>query len=169
MDDEIIALYCLCDDLLQAQHHQDNPSYTMSDAEVITSAIVSALYFSGNQSLGCRFLKHYGYIPHMLSNSRFNRRLHHLSEIIRQLFQCIGRYWIHQNESQVYAIDSFPIASCDNKRIKRSQRLQGEQWRGYQASKRRYFYGMKVHLMVTESGQPVECFLTEGSESTQTV
>ena len=25
-----------------------------------------------------------------------------------------------------------------------------------------YFYGLKIHLMVTQDGQPVECFLTPG-------
>ena len=38
-------------------------------------------------------------------------------------------------------------------------------YRGYIASKQRYFYGLKVHLMVTQEGQPVECFLTPGADS----
>ena len=38
-----------------------------------------------------------------------------------------------------------------------------EEYRGYQASKKRYFYGIKIHLMVTESGEPIEFFLTSGS------
>jgi hypothetical protein len=33
------------------------------------------------------------------------------------------------------------------------------------ASKKRYVYGLKVHLLVTKDGQPVECFLTPGSYS----
>lgn len=62
-------------------------------------------------------------------------------------------------------IDSYPIAACDNYRICRSRRYQGEVWRGRQASKRRYFYGLKIHIMVTEQGQPMEFFLTPGSVS----
>ncbi len=31
------------------------------------------------------------------------------------------------------------------------------------ASKKRYFYGLKIHLMVTASREPVEFFLTSGS------
>ncbi len=46
MEDEIIPLYCLRDDLLTIQLHQKKPNQYMSDAEVITSAGVSALYFS---------------------------------------------------------------------------------------------------------------------------
>ena len=37
-----------------------------------------------------------------------------------------------------------------------------EHFRGYQDSKQRYFYGLKIHLMVTQDGQPVACFLTHG-------
>jgi hypothetical protein len=69
------------------------------------------------------------------------------------------------NAHAISVIDSFPIAACDNYHIPRSQRYQGEIWRGHQASKKRYFYGLKVHLLVTEHGQPVEFFLTPGSTS----
>jgi DDE family transposase len=62
-------------------------------------------------------------------------------------------------------MDSFPVSACDNYRIQRCHLYQGETWRGYQASKKRYFYGLKIHLMVTEQGQPVEFFLTPGSWS----
>ncbi len=60
-------------------------------------------------------------------------------------------------------IDSLPIAVCDNIRIPRAKIYSKEDFRGYQASKKRYFYGLKIHLMVTQDGQPVECFLTHGS------
>jgi hypothetical protein len=59
-------------------------------------------------------------------------------------------------------IDSLPIAVCDHIRIRRSKIYPDENFRGYQASKKRYFYGLKIHLMVTQDGQPVEGFLTHG-------
>src|SRR5437870_12538039 len=59
-------------------------------------------------------------------------------------------------------IDSLPVAVCDNRRIRRSKIYSTEEFRGYQASKKRYFYGLKIHLMVTQDGQPVACFLTPG-------
>jgi hypothetical protein len=37
-----------------------------------------------------------------------------------------------------------------------------EEHRGYCASKRRYFYGLKVHLVITGNGWPVEFVLTLG-------
>jgi hypothetical protein len=33
------------------------------------------------------------------------------------------------------------------------------------ASKPRYVYGLKIHLLVTKDGQPIECSLTPGSYS----
>jgi hypothetical protein len=65
----------------------------------------------------------------------------------------------------VYVIDSYPIAVCDNYRIKRSKIYRGEDFRGYIASKKRYFYGLRIHIMVTEQGEPVEFFLEPGAFS----
>ena len=66
------------------------------------------------------------------------------------------------NSDAVYVLDSIPIAVCDNIRIRRAKIYSDEKFRGYQASKKRYFYRLKLHLMVTQDGQPVECFLTPG-------
>ena len=42
---------------------------------------------------------------------------------------------------------------------------QGEEFRGYSASKRRYFYGVRVQVVVTVTGLPVECCILPGSLS----
>ena len=107
-------------------------------------------------------LKQYGYIPHMLSKSRFSRRLHRIKEIFIIFFNLFAQTWKTLNTDAIYVIDSIPIAVCDNIRIRRSKIYSHEDFRGYQASKKRYFYGLKIHLMVTQDGQPVECFLTPG-------
>lgn len=62
-------------------------------------------------------------------------------------------------------LDSFPIASCDTIRIKRSRRYRGDAYRGYVASKRRYFYGLRLHLVVTATGEPVARFLLPGADN----
>ena len=41
----------------------------------------------------------------------------------------------------------------------------GEAFRGYIASKRRYFYGLRVHLVTTGAGEPVEFCLAAASEA----
>lgn len=134
----------------------------MNDAEIMTTAFVAALFFRGNHESARALLKQYGYIPHMVSKSRFSRRLHRIKELFISLFNLLGQTWKMLNTDAIYVIDSLPVAVCDNIRIRRSKIYSDESLRGYQASKKRYFYGLKIHLMVTQDGQPVECFLTHG-------
>jgi Transposase DDE domain len=162
MDDKIIAIFCLGDDLLKAMHHQEDCQCQMNDAEIMTTAFIAALFFRGNHESARALLKQYGYIPPMVSKSRFSRRLHRIKEICMVFFNLLAQTWKTLNTEAIYMIDSFPIAVCDNIRIRRSKIYSTEDFRGYQASKKRYLYGLKIHLMVTQAGQPVECFLTPG-------
>jgi hypothetical protein len=165
MDTRIVAVYCLCDDMLKALHHRDDPQCLMTDAEVMTTAIVAALDYGGNLEKARRMLQREGYIPNMLGKSRFNRRWHRSADMFLTLFCLLGETWKHLNSNSIYVIDSFPVAACDNYRIQRCRLYRGEDFRGFQASKKRYFYGLKIHLMITETGQPVEFFLTSGRYS----
>lgn len=161
MDDWIIALFCLCDDLLKALGHHTDPQCRMSDAEVMLVALVAVRYFGGHLRNAQDELASPHYIPQMLSESQFNRRLHR----IRHLFALLAEAWKELNVDAVFSIDTFPIAVCDNIRIRRARLYQDKAYHGYIASKKRYFYGLKLHLMVTRDGQPVEFFLTPGAFS----
>jgi hypothetical protein len=67
MDTQIIAVYCLCDDLLRALGHKDDRQCQMSTAEVMTIAMVAALHYRGNFATACKMLHEQGYLPRMLS------------------------------------------------------------------------------------------------------
>ncbi len=162
MDDKIIATFCLCDDLLKAMHHPEDRQCQMNDAAGMTTAFIASLFFRGNHESARAMLQQHGYISHMLSKSRFSRRLHRMKEMFIILFDLLGQTWKTLNTDSIYVIDSLPIAVCDNIRIRRSKIYTDEKFRGDKASKKRYFYGLKIHLMVTQDGQPVECFLTHG-------
>ena len=164
MDDSVLTIYCLCDDLLKALRHQEDPQRLMSDAEVMTTAIVATLYFGGNFERARLLLASPRYIPGMLSKSQFNRRLHAMRDQLVRVFRVLGDTFKRLNAASLYIIDSFPVAACDNIRIKRDKRFCNERFRGYTASKRRYFYGLRVHLVVTGAGEPVEFSLAAGSE-----
>ncbi len=163
MDTEIIAIYCLCDDLLKAMHHIEDRQCQMSDAEVMTTAIVAARCFRGNIECARALPQQQTYIPTMLSRSRLNRRLHRVKKYFLTLFARLAEHWKARNGESLYVVDTFPLATCDPYRILRVRLYQGEAYRGYTASKRRYFYGLKIHLLVTAQGQPVEFVLTPGS------
>ena len=163
MDDQIVAIFTLTSDFLLALHHYEDPQCRMSDAEVMTTALVAALYFGGNFEHARRLLKERRYMPDMLSRSRLNRRLHRVRSKFLLLFGLLAEQWKALNCDSIYSIDSFPIAVCDNYRIKRNRLYGEEAFRGFIASKKRYFYGVKVHILVTQTGEPVEFFLTPGS------
>lgn len=165
---EIVTIYCLCDDFLRAWGHTDDPQARMTTAEVMTVVLAAAALFGGNQERCRRFLKEHGYIRRMLSRSRLNRRWHEIPEAHWQaLFALIAGVHCQMNQGGECAADSMPVPACDNIRIRRCRlyplRRTGGAFRGYCASKRRYFYGLRVHLVVTASGAPVEFTLAPGS------
>lgn len=164
-ENKIIGIFCLVDDLLKAIGHLEDGRRRVSDSEVITTALVSALYFGGHIDHGRQMMKMTGMIPDMLDKSRFCRRLHRLEALLCSLFFQMGHRVKAFAGASDYVIDSFPVAVCDNIRISRSKLLQGKQWRGKQCSMRRYFYGVKVQVLTTANGIPVEFCFVPGSES----
>lgn len=156
MIDHTTALYCIVDDLLKAIGHQDDARCEMSDSEVITAALVAAFNFGGNIERSRSFLQETGLVPRMLSRSRLNRRLHRVAALVNSLFHQLGLVLKDASVSTRYLLDSFPVALCDNMRISRCRLVSDEEFRGYIASKRRYFYGVRVQVVTTEEGVPVE-------------
>jgi hypothetical protein len=164
MQEQIITIFYLCDELVQAVGIREDPQVKMTTAEVMTVALTAASFFGGNFETSRKFLQEHGYIPDMVSKSRFNRRLHALGESVWQmLFSLLAEVFKQTNAENEYVLDSFPVPVCDNIRISRSKIYQGEAYRGYIASKRRYFYGLRVHMLITATGQPVEFLLAPGA------
>jgi hypothetical protein len=178
----------LCDDFLKAINHRDDPQVRLTTAEVMTVPLVAATFFGGNVEKTRRFLHEYGYMNKMISKSHLNRRIHAIEPALwRMLFELFAQVFKQRNdpEFQTYAVDSLPVPVCDNIRIRRCRiyPLEEEEghdneetpkkkksFRGYIASKRRYFfYGLRVHLVVTGAGEPVEFSLAAGSEADITV
>ena len=163
MPEKIITLYCFFDELLKALGHKDDDQAQLSTAEVMTVAAVAAELFTGNQQKSLDFLISHGYIR-PFSKSRFNRRLHRIPEALWQLSLFVMAK-MHQksNQKREHVVDTFPVPVCRNIRITRCKIYRDEAFRGYCASKKEYFYGLKVCLIVTEFGQPVEMLLVPGS------
>ena len=163
MVNKTVAIYVFFDDLLKSIAYKEPESRKTTDAEIITTLLIAAQYFGGNIEKSISFVRSTGLMPSMLSKSRFNRRMHKVAEMFSTLFFEVGQTVKQLNIEQLYSIDSFPVSVCDNIRIANSKIVQGEEYRGYSASKRRYFYGFKVHVIVTSEGIPVEYSFTVGS------
>jgi len=91
--DKIIGICCFIDALLKTRGHYEDIRRQVSDSENITTGIVSSLYFGGHQDKGRQFMKLKGLMPNMLDKSRFNGRLHAVTELIYSLFMQIDYYF----------------------------------------------------------------------------
>jgi hypothetical protein len=164
LPDKVIAIYCFVDDLLKGIHHPTKEGCRTSDAEIITTALVSALVFKGNQCVSIDYMRSHNMAPLLPDKSGFTKRLHRLCDLLYLIFMQTGGLIKQLNTSHCYILDSFPLPVCQNIRIRRSKLLKGEAFRGFCASKQQYFYGVKVQVIATEDGIPVEFCFVPGSE-----
>ncbi|WP_299466582.1 IS982 family transposase [uncultured Microscilla sp.] len=162
MTDYTIAIYCFIDDFLKKTGYKENPIKKITDAELMTTALVAARYFSGNHQKSMSYMRNHHGVD-MIDKSGFNRRLHGLSMQLNALFIGLGSTLKELNTESKYLIDSFPVSVCRNVRIPRNRILKQEAYRGRNASKREYFYGFKVQVITTVEGIPVEYFISAGS------
>ncbi len=166
MEAKVIVAYVVCDDVIKNLKIQDDPQARMSLSEVMTTAIVSAIEYSGNLEKARMALNKKYYIPNMLSKSQLNRRLHKIDKslwdaVLKALFVEFKK----QNICNEFIIDSCPIAACKLARRKQNKVYCEKEYFGYCASQEEYFIGLKLHMICDVNGNPVELFLQPGSKS----
>ena len=94
-------------------HHPEDRQCQMNDAEVMTTACVASLFFRGNHESARTMLQQHGYIPHMLSKSRFSRRLHRIKAIFIVLFNLLAQIWKTLNKEAIYVLPDGSIIYAD--------------------------------------------------------
>lgn len=161
MQTTITAIFCHVDDFLKALSWQDDPQCHLSLSEIVTIALTASRYFTGNLEAARVFLIEHGYVP-SISKSRLNRRLHAIPNFFWHLI--ISYLAKKQNPNCAhFLLDSFPIAVCHQVRASRRALFQGKQHIGYNASKKMWFTGLKLHVLTTFQGQPKEFFVSAAS------
>jgi hypothetical protein len=160
---QIIAIYCFCDDFLKNKGHKDWPNVKMGLAEIMLVYIVATRFFYGNIERAYATLKDGKYISRPVVKGQLNERLHAVDpkvwhELIRFAYEKAQTTHL----SRDFIIDSFPVSVCRNIRISRCRIYQNEEFRGFNASKKEYFYGLKVNMVATAEGQPFEASLSPG-------
>lgn len=161
--DQITAIYCIVDDMLLFSGHKFDKRSQVTDSEIITIGLVAALCFGGVFQHAMNFLYDFGLFKNRICKSRLCRRLHRLESVIDEFIEGIGLAFTEYQSEKEFIIDSTSLEVCDNIRILHCKILHGEEFRGYKASFRRYFYGLRLQLLVTAQGIPVAYFITEGS------
>ena len=142
-DTYIVTAYSVIDDLLKAHGYTDDRRATISAAEILTVAVVAAKYFRNHHERALCILIKLGDIP-PVSVSRFNRRLHALSDWLYGIVTLLSERFA---TGDVFIIDSMPVPVC--------KRVRGRAYCGYCAAKREKFFGWRLHLICTADGVPV--------------
>ena len=124
-EDKIIGIFCLVDDLLKGIGHREDCRRKVSDSEVITTSIVSALYFGGHLDNARHMMRMTKMVPQMLDKNLFCRRLHKLEPLLCMLFFQIGQHIKDLAGATDYVVDPFPVAVYNNIRICRCKLLPG--------------------------------------------
>ncbi len=132
----------------------------MTTAEVMTFSILCGDYFQGDQKKAHFWLRYLGYFPSLLSRSRINRRAQNIpKDHWMAVFRLLAHMTIQHKSQGMYAVDSFPIPCCQKNRIDSRRLYLGKEYISYAPSKKQFFCGLRVHMVVTTEGCPVEfCF-----------
>lgn len=166
MNDYATTVYVISDEVLRALEIIDDPQSHMSNAEVITFAVVSAKFFYNNFKKARFICKELKLFKRILSNSRLNRRIHAISwDVWNAIFRYLALLFVKESPHDEFVVDSFPVSCCEKNRIDQRKVFLQKNYIGYAASKKRYFCGIKVHMVVTKDGKPVEFEFRPGSES----
>lgn len=162
-----IKCYCLIDDIIKNNYSkrlQNQDQQIMSDTEVVFASILSAQWFSGNFRRGLLFISTQKYCLNILSEGRFLRRLKAIPMSIWSILQKALAIAAGGYKDGEFIIDSFPYPVCKNVRIHSCRIVKSPKYRGYNASKKEYFYGLKIHTITGINGIPITFDWTPGSE-----
>src|SRR5690348_5207513 len=86
----IITCFVTIDDLMKAFEHDTHYHAKVSDAEILTIAVVAAKYFNNNHKLTLSVLQQMHYLSGPLEQTRFNRRLHHLADWFELILETLA-------------------------------------------------------------------------------
>lgn len=162
MEEEVIFIYCLADSVVNASSLSDHPQALMSHAEIITFVMISALYYRCNYAITTRVIAFHRYFKCLISHSRMVRRIHQIPSMIWHVMFLVCQSILQTKRSKKLIVDSFPVAACQNNKIFRCKLFTGKHFHGYTASKKSYFFGIKVHMIVTSQGVPMQFLFTPG-------
>ena len=129
---------------------------TLSDAELLTLAVMSALLGFTSERRWLRYVNAYlaGMFPRQIGQSGCNKRqrkaFHLFIRVIRMLAMDTSLW-----SDDVWVVDSTPV-ECGRSRetVTRSDAAGWAEY-GYCASHSRYFWGLRLHLVCTLTGLPV--------------
>jgi hypothetical protein len=165
------ALYVKIDDMLRdwpdlapARPATGTP-LTLSDAELLTLAVMSALLGFTSERRWLRYMKKELAVmfPRQIGQSGYNKRERKAFFLFIRVIRMLAMdtsLW----SDDVWVVDSTPVqCGCSRETVRRSDAAGWAEY-GYCASHSRYFWGLRLHLVCTLSGLPVMFALAGAKE-----
>ena len=165
MLDQTVVIYCICDEVARCLKIKDDIQCKMYTPEVLTFAILSAMLYGGNYKITRLVSLSHGYFSKILSHSQLVRRIHQIPEHVWLMVFGALQILLRNKDNKCFIIDSFPVKAYENHKSFRARIFSEKKFHGYIASKKQYFFGIKVHRIVDTDGIPIEFSFTPGSVS----
>src|ERR1039457_2921340 len=137
------------------------PGPTLSDAELVTLAVMQALPGFTSEA---RWLRHARaplrrLFPCLPQQPGYSKRLRAAASLLRHCIRALAAntsVWT----DDVWVVDSTPVECGRSRETARRSDLAGWAEYGYCASHSRYFWGLRLHMLATLHGLPVGFALT---------
>jgi Transposase DDE domain len=157
-----VALYVKIDDMLKKwpdlapARPEGSISPTVSDAELLTMAVMSALLGFTSERRWLRYVTKNlaGMFPRRIGQSGYNKRIRKAFWLFIRVIRMLAMdtaLW----SDDVWVVDSTPVECGRSRETVRRSDVAGWAEYGYCASHSRFFWGLRLHLVCTLSGLPV--------------
>jgi hypothetical protein len=167
LDTLATALYVNTDDLVKQSPHlapwrpRVGIAPRLSDAELVTLAVLQALLGHTSESRWLRHARRYlGHLfPCLPHQPGYNKRLRAAAGLITAVIRVLAAdtsLWT----DDVWVVDSTLVECGRSRETAWRSELAGWAQYGYCASHSRYFWGLRLHLIATLGGLPIGFALT---------
>lgn len=173
----IIFTYCMIDKELKniiqekgGRLRQRGPHAALTDAEALTIGIVGeCLGLPSARKIWQYFKEHWRhYFPTIPTRCNFTRQLANLAAVKRKLFHRLNQASIN-DPHMVFIVDGCPIPLCELCRAGRCRRFPLDAAKGYCATKKMYYFGLKGHFVIDDTGNIIAYSIASPKEDERTV
>ena len=125
----------------------------LSDAELVTLAVISALLGYDNESQFVRYAHAHlrPWFPYFPNRDGYNKRLRRSGDMIAGVMGCLARECESWHDD-VWLVDSTPVECGTSRETQKRSGLAGWAQYGWCASHSRWFWGLRLHLVATPAG-----------------
>jgi len=163
MIDQVVTIYCICDEAVSFLGIQDDVQCKMNTSEIMAFAITSALIYGCNYKKSRLVCTNFKFFKKILSHSQLVRRIHQIPKILWFIVFYSLQIYLRKKDNYSFIVDSFPVKAYENHKSYRARIFAEKEYHGYSASRKQYFFGIKVHMIVDSDGIPIEFMLTPGN------